>query len=144
MFLGLGNLINPAAIALTKSNAFQAARVVLGLNAPTATALSIAEKYTAWVIPQTNRALTVQQILGDVNFSRFVSEGQDSAKPDKIEKLLSGGGSYGLTDSLAFGIPNWILYGAGGYFGYRYYKKKKASGGIFKAVTAPVVAAAKV
>lgn len=145
MFLGvgMGNLINPAAIALTKANAFQAAKTVLGLNAATATCLAIAEKYTAWVLPQTNRALTVQQILGDVNFSRFVSEGQDSAAGhkstvDKVESALES--KYGLFDSLLFGIPNIAIYGGLGYLGYRYWKKRKAARG--SATTAPLATAA--
>ncbi len=131
MFLGIGNLVNPAAIALTKTNAYQAAKVVLGLNAPTPTLLSIAEKYTAFVIPQANRALTVPQILGDINFTRFVSEGKDAGEVSKLDKVLSGGSSsYGLTDSIAFGIPNWVLYGGVGVLAYRYYRKKRAAGGL--------------
>lgn len=131
MFLGIGNLVNPAAIQLTKANAYQAAKVVMGLNTDSATLRAVADKYTAFIIPRLNRAASVQQILSDLDFARFVSEGKDGPPQktvDKVDKLL-GGGSYGLTDSLFFGIPNWVLYGGGGYLAYTYYKKKKASGG---------------
>ena len=143
MFGNIQGLVNPAAIAVTKANAFQAAKVVLGLNAATATCLQIAEKYTAWVLPQTNRALTMQQILGDVNFARFVEEVQNGTPAktvDKVDKLLGGGG-YGLSDSLLFGIPNWVLYGGAGYFAYTYYKKRGGIGFKMPAVPSATPAA---
>lgn len=132
MFLGIGNLVNPAAIQLTKANAYQAAKVVLGLNADSTTLRTIAERYTAFAIPRLNRAASVPQILSDLDFSRFVSEGKDGPPQktiDKVDKLL-GSSSYGLGDSLFLGIPNFVLYGGLGYLGYRYYKKKKATGGL--------------
>jgi hypothetical protein len=141
MFLGLSNLVNPAAIALTKANAYQAAKVVLGLNEPTSTLLSIAEKYTAFVLPQTNRALTVQQILGDVNFSRFVDEGKNGPvdHPSAIAKVENALESkFGLSDAFLFGIPNLVTYGALGYVGYRYYKKRQSAKAKPPALPAPV------
>ncbi len=129
MFLGVGNLVNPAAIQLTKANAYQAAKIVLGLNTDSATLRSAADKYSAFVIPRLNRAASVQQILSDIDFARFTSEAKDGPPQktiDKVDKLL-GGGNYGLGDSLFFGIPNFVLYGGLSYLGYRYYKKRKAS-----------------
>jgi hypothetical protein len=77
-------------------------------------------------------------------FARFTSEAKDGPPQktiDKVDKLL-GGGNYGLGDSLLFGIPNFVLYGGLGYLGYRYYKKKKAAGGLsfFKAKPAAMPA----
>ncbi len=138
MFLGFSGLVNPAAIQLTKANAFQAAKVVLGLNAPTTTLLRVADSYTRFVIPQTNRALSVQQILGDVNFSRFISEGKDAtdAKTGKLDKILGGDShDFSLGGSALFGLPNWLLYGGAGYVAYRAYKKHKTTGKWFGGAT---------
>lgn len=124
----IGNLVNPQAIALTRANAYAAAKVVLGLEAPMTTLMLIANNYTQYVIPKTNRALSQQQILGDLEFARFVSAGQDAAasgggsETAKIEKDVSG--TLGPTDS-PLGLPNWIFYiglAAGVYY---LYKKKK-------------------
>lgn len=143
-YLGFGNLVNPQAIALTRSNAYQAARIVMGIGAPITQAMSAAQAYTNFIIPKLNRAATVQQILGDLDFARFVSQAKDAAdgsasdKVAKVEKEISG--EFGLGDHL-LGIPNYLLYGGllvGGYF---YYKKKKKSGGFNwfkkKALSAP-------
>lgn len=125
MFLGIGNLVNPQAIAVTKANAFAAAKVVLGLEEPQTTLMMIAQNYTNFVIPKTNRALTVPQILGDLEFSRFVSAAKDATNPSiesKIDKAVTS--EFGLTDS-PLGISNWIIYAGLAAGGYYLYKKKK-------------------
>jgi|SRR6187402_2301680 len=132
MFLGIGALVNPAAIQLTKANAYTAAKVVLGLNAPQTQLMKIAEDYTRHIIPRANRAPTVPMILGDFEFSKFVSQAKDgidgaaSAKIENTARML--GGSFSLGDSLLFGIPNYLLYAGLGAAGYWYVKKKKAAG----------------
>ncbi len=131
MFLGFSGLVNQQAIALTKANAYTAAKVVLGLNAPMVQLLKAASDYTAYAIPRLNRAATVPQILSDLKFAEIASQAKDSTtgsvsdKIAKAEKAVSG--SLALGDA-PLGVPNWLLYAGAAAGGYFLYKKKKASG----------------
>lgn len=139
----LSNLVNPQAIQLTKANAYRAAQIVLGTSAPQSQLIQVASQYTAFVIPRANRALSLQQILGDVDFVRFTSAAKDSTdssvseKISKAEKMVNG--EFGLSES-PLGVPNWLVYAGLGVGGYFLYKKKKTAG--WKFFSKPVTAAA--
>ncbi len=137
---GMGNLVNPQAIQLTKANAYTAAKIVLGTSAPQSQLIQVATQYTQSVIPHANRALTVPQILGDIDFLKYTSaavSGSDSSVSDKIAKAESSL-KLGLGGS-ALGVPNWLLYTGIGVGGYFLYKKQKSSG--WKFFSKPVAAA---
>ena len=146
MFGNIGVLVNPAAIQLTKANAYTAAKMVLGLSTPQSQLVTVATNYTNSVIPKISRALSVQQILGDIDFVKFTAaakDGTDSSVSDKIAKEESKiAGSIGFSDS-PLGVPNWIVYGGLGAAAYWYYKKRKKTGTTGASVVpsaAPVVA----
>ncbi len=130
MFLGFSGLVNPQAVALTKSNAYIAAKIVLGLNAPMVQLLKAAADYTTYAIPKLNRAASVQQILGDLEFARITSQAKDSTtgsvsdKIAKVEKEMTGLG----LNAAPLGVPNWLLYAGAAAGGYYLYKKKKNAG----------------
>ncbi len=140
-FLGFSGLVNPQAIQLTKANAYRAAQITLGTSAPMSQLTQVATEYTNRVTPKLNRYATVQQILGDIEFTQVVAkvkEGTDPTVSEKIsmvEKEISG---FGLQGHL-LGVPNWLLYAGLGTAGYYFYKKKK-SGGAFKFFSKPVAA----
>ncbi len=139
-----GNLVNPQAIALTRSSAYIAAKMVMGLAAPQAQLLMVANNYTKFIIPKLNRAATVPQILGDLDFSRFISQAKDatdSSLESKIEKgAKSIAGEFGLHDT-PLGVPNWIVYLGLGGAAYYFYKKRNGGGfKIFGATPAAVKA----
>ncbi len=140
-FLGFGALVNPQAIALTRANAYQAARIVLGISAPIHQAMKAANEYTAFIQPKLNRAATVQQILGDLDFAQFVARAKEAAEPSLSEKIMKAEkdmSGFSLQGNL-LGVPNWLLYGGLAVGGYFYYKKKKAGGG-FKFFSTPAAA----
>ncbi len=122
MFLGFHGLTNPQAIQLTKANAYRAAQIVMGTGAQQSQLYKAATDYTNFIAPKLNRYATVQQIITDPEFAMFVSRAKDGNETvsEKIERANS---AFGLSDSLLFGIPNWVLYGAAGFLGYQYYKK---------------------
>ncbi len=145
MMYGLSNLVNQAAIQLTKRNAYTAAQIVLGTDAPKTQLMTVATNYTNSVIPKANRALSVQQILGDLDFTHFTAAAKDatdtsvSKKIADAEKSMS---SFGLAES-PLGLPNWLLLAGVGVGGYYLYKKKKSSGWkLFSKPTAAAVATA--
>jgi len=102
-----------AAIQLTKGNAFQA-RPSAGAQHPDVYLLSIAEKYTAWVL----RIPTRTERAADCGRREFLAlhfrksgRGQgDSWKDSEWRRVR-------LRDSLLLGIPNWIVYGGLGFVG---------------------------
>ncbi len=140
MFLGIGALVNPQAIALTKANAYRAAQVVLGTSAPQSQAMKAAVDYTNFIAPKLSRAATVQQILGDLDFTRFVTAAKEASDPSIESKILKAEKSmdFGLSGHV-LGLPNWLLYSGLGAAGYFYYKKKKSGGG-FKLFSKPLTA----
>lgn len=147
MFLGIGALVNPQAIQLTRANAYTAASIVMGTEAPQSQKMQVAVQYTNQVLPKLNRFATVPQILSDLTFTQVVSQVKDAADPTVSEKIAKAekeiGGEFGLTDHL-LGIPNYLLYGGLAVAGYFYWKKKKKSGGfnLFKKPAASLVPSA--
>ncbi len=135
MFMGLGQftgLINPAAISLLNTNAYNAAKVVLGPKTSSDILFKAADDYVAFVKPKTNRALTTFEIEHDLNFKRIAAKAKESGIKDKAiigKGDLVDTGDYGLTGSIFGSIPNYLIYGGVGIGAYMYYKKKKGGGG---------------
>lgn len=131
-YLGsLGNLINPQAINLTRANAYAAAKIVLGTAAPQAELIKVATNYTNYIVPRVNRAQSVQQILGDTQFSVFTSQASDhsgeGAAASQIKRTESQVASTFGPAEAPLGVPNWLLYGGVAVAGYFYYRKKHPS-----------------
>lgn len=128
-FMGVGNLINANAISTLKANAYQAAKVVLGRAASEEALMKAADDYAAFVIPRTNRALNVGEIVRDFNFKRIATGAKSEASvKGKVSKLIDTH-DWSLGGSIFGNIPNLLLYGAAGYVGYRYYNKRKGGSG---------------
>lgn len=126
---GIGNLINQNAIGLLRANTYAAARQFLGAGKEDLLN-KVVDAYTKFVIPRTNRALATPEIINDYNFKRIANAIKAGPKDSGKGKALDiSPGNFGLSDSLVFGLPNWLLYGGLGYAGYRYYKKKKGGKG---------------
>lgn len=121
-----GVLVNQAAIALTKANAYTAAKIVLGTAAPQSELMQVAMAYTNYIIPKVVRAQSVQQILGDIEFSTFTSQatttsgtpaaGEIGKAKESIKSALGIG-------EAPLGVPNWLIYTGIAAAGYWYYKK---------------------
>lgn len=134
--MGLGNLINASAVATLKANAYQAAKQVLGPKTKDSILMQASDQYAAFVIPKTNRALSVYEIVHDFNFVRIAKAAKETPDKSMASKFSAIESDFSLGHSLIGGIPNWLLYGGLGYVGYRYYKNKKGGGstkgGFFK------------
>lgn len=131
MFLGFGALVNQAAIAMTRNNAYQAAKVVLGPKASQDVLFKAADDFVRFVQPRTNRALQTVEIVHDMNFARIAKAAQSSEEKSLKDQIKEGADSLniGLNDSLAFGIPNYLLYGAIAVGGFLLWKKKSGGKG---------------
>ncbi len=121
-------LINQAAIALTRANAYAAARQVLGAKTPTDVLFTAADDYLKFVVPKTNRALMTPEIVHDINFFKIAKAAKSAgaeAKKEKDAGPLIEPGSFGLTESMFGDIPNYLIYGGVAAVGYWYYRKHK-------------------
>ncbi len=119
----IDGLINPSAISLLKSNAFQAAKQVLGRNTKDDILYKVVDAYAAFTIPKTNRALTVFEIAHDMNFKRIANQTRDEAKSlgDTTKGLFGGLGP----------VAKYAVYGVVGYGvykGYKWYRAKHPKG----------------
>lgn len=124
----IGVLINQNAIGLLRANTYQAARQLFGPSAKPDILDKAVDAYTKFVVPRTNRALATPEILNDYNFKRIANAAKAGPKSGKDKALDISPGNFGLSDSLLFGLPNWLLYAGAGYAGYKYYKKKRGKG----------------
>ena len=116
---GMGTLTNPNAINLLKSNAYQAAKIILGPNTKDEILYAAVDAYAKFVIPRTRRALTIFEIQNDMNFKRIAM----IAKKDAMSMGDDMNGSMGR-------IPYTKLLVVGGIAGagYWYYKRRKSGG----------------
>lgn len=127
MFGEFGVLVNQQAIALTKANAYTAAKIVLGTAAPQSQLVQVATAYANYIVPKVNRAQTVQQILGDIEFATFTSQAttpSGTAAAGEIGKAKESIKSTLGIGEAPLGIPNWLLYTGLAAGVYWYYKKR--------------------
>ncbi len=126
---GLGVLVNQAAISMTRANAYNAAKQALGPKASAAVVYEAGDNYLKYVIPRTNRALTVFEISRDINFRRMLDAAKEAGAAKAISKAKDADpildvSDYSLTGSLFGSVPNYLILGVAAAGGYWYWKKK--------------------
>ena len=109
-------LINPQALALLRSNAYNAARA-LDPKGDVTTLYTISNDYVKLVQPRINHALSTQQIEHDPQFLMIV---------DKVKRAAAG--DMGATGSGILGTVESVVLvvglGLGGWWLYKKYGKK--------------------
>lgn len=119
-------LINPQAIALLRSNAYNAAKAI----APTADVsmlYTISADYVKFVQPRTNRALMTNEIMHDPTFLMIANKVKNAAKADTGEHVGIFGKVEGVLAFGALAVGGWWLYKKYGKKIFKHKSKRRSS-----------------